>query len=95
MDWETAVKLPWGILLLFGGAFAVAYGFEASGLAEWLAHQLEGLKDIPLFLLLFLVTSWMCAQVETFAHQLQWVFDEDTVDVVVWRRVFENFCHGH
>jgi sodium-dependent dicarboxylate transporter 2/3/5 len=40
MNWETAVKLPWGILLLFGGGFALAGGFTASGLSEWLGQRL-------------------------------------------------------
>src|SRR5699024_1734494 len=35
LDWETAVKLPWGILLLFGGGLAIAAGFVESGLSEW------------------------------------------------------------
>lgn len=35
MDWDTAVKLPWQILLLVGGGFAIAGGFEQTGLAEW------------------------------------------------------------
>ena len=36
MDWETAERLPWSILLLFGGGFALADGFETTGLARWL-----------------------------------------------------------
>ncbi len=47
MDWETAVKLPWGILLLFGGGFALAGGFTESGLSQWIGGRLHFLAQYP------------------------------------------------
>ena len=58
INWNDAVKLPWGILLLFGGGMALALGFESSGLAVWIGNQLASLGAIPLILLLLiLITS--------------------------------------
>ena len=58
INWKEAVKLPWGILLLFGGGLALANGFIASGLAEWIGEQMSLLQGMPLILLLLiLVTS--------------------------------------
>ncbi len=50
MDWKTAVKLPWGILLLFGGGFALAGGLASSGLSNWIGEKmcfLSTLSNIP------------------------------------------------
>ncbi|MCF8378401.1 MAG: SLC13 family permease [Bacteroidales bacterium] len=41
MDWDTAKKIPWNIVLLFGGGFALASGFKASGLSIWFGTQLN------------------------------------------------------
>jgi sodium-dependent dicarboxylate transporter 2/3/5 len=41
MDWEDTKKLPWGILLLFGGGLAIAKGFSTSGLGNYMAAQLQ------------------------------------------------------
>ena len=58
MDWEDAVKLPWGIVLLFGGGMALALGFETSGLAVWIGKQMTSLESVSLILLLLiLITS--------------------------------------
>ena len=51
LDWDYAVKLPWGVLLLFGGGLALSGQFGDSGLSEWLGTQMEGLADIPLWVL--------------------------------------------
>ncbi len=47
LDWPTAVKLPWDIVLLFGGGFALAAGFQSTGLTQWLGEQLHGLAVYP------------------------------------------------
>ena len=41
MDWEDAKKVPWGILLLFGGGLAIAKGFGTSGLSDYVAGLLQ------------------------------------------------------
>lgn len=40
LDWPTAVSLPWGIVLLLGGGFALADSVSQSGLSCWLGSQL-------------------------------------------------------
>lgn len=58
MTWPEAVKMPWGIILLFGGGMALAAGFQSSGLAEWIGGQLTSLKGLSVVILLFiLITS--------------------------------------
>jgi len=57
MDWETAASLPWGIVLLFGGGFALASGFKESGLSEWLGSQLAGMEGTPPLVLVLTVSG--------------------------------------
>lgn len=54
MDWKTARDgMPWGILILFGGGFALASGMEATGLALWLGQRLEWLQNMPVWVMIF------------------------------------------
>ena len=58
ITWEEAVKMPWGIILLFGGGMALAAGFQSSGLAKWLGTQITLLQGVHLFLLvIFIIAS--------------------------------------
>lgn len=57
MDWQTAVKLPWGILLLFGGGLAIASGFVSTGLSAWVGSQLMSLEGVNTLLVIFLVAA--------------------------------------
>ncbi|MCC9658880.1 SLC13 family permease [Rhodopirellula halodulae] len=51
MDWETATKIPWGILIMFGGGMALAMGFDESGLSVAIGQQLTFLKEAPSWLI--------------------------------------------
>jgi sodium-dependent dicarboxylate transporter 2/3/5 len=55
--WKEAVKLPWGILLLFGGGLALASGFKTSGLAEWIGAQMTLLEGLSLLVLLLILIA--------------------------------------
>lgn len=57
LDWESAQKVPWGILLLFGGGLTLAAMIKNSGLAEFIALQIEGASAIPLIAGVLLVTA--------------------------------------
>tara|TARA_B100000686_G_scaffold353409_1_gene458905 strand:- start:680 stop:2218 length:1539 start_codon:yes stop_codon:yes gene_type:complete len=51
LDWKTVqTKTPWGILILFGGGFALAAGFGTSGLDKWMGEKLTGISNWPLWL---------------------------------------------
>jgi sodium-dependent dicarboxylate transporter 2/3/5 len=56
LDWSSAVKLPWDILILFGGGFALAQGFSDSGLTEWIVLQMSVLKGAYLVVLILAIT---------------------------------------
>jgi sodium-dependent dicarboxylate transporter 2/3/5 len=53
LDHNSFNKVPWGIILLFGGGFALAKGFSSTGLSDFIGHQLSGLQTIsPIFIIL-------------------------------------------
>ncbi len=50
--WDDAKKLRYDIILMFGSGFALAYGFEVTGLSNWLAESLHVLKGVPPFFII-------------------------------------------
>jgi sodium-dependent dicarboxylate transporter 2/3/5 len=56
LDWKTAAGIPWDIIILFGGGFALAQGFVESGLSLWIADQLSSLEGTSLFTMIAVVT---------------------------------------
>ncbi|MCP5055341.1 MAG: DASS family sodium-coupled anion symporter [bacterium] len=59
MNWETAVQLPWGLLLLFGGGLSLAAALQAHGIGAFLGEQVRVLADIPTWLLVLSVVTGM------------------------------------
>ena len=57
ITWEDAVKLPWGIILLFGGGMALAAGFQITGLASWLGAQMSVFQGLSLLVLVFVIIT--------------------------------------
>ncbi len=56
LDWKTAVTIPWDILILFGGGFALAKGFSESGLTSFIAGQLSVLQGSNILFIIAVVT---------------------------------------
>ena len=55
MGAEVIPRLPWNIVLLFGGGFALAAGFQSTGLANIIGSQFQGLGGLPPFVVILLV----------------------------------------
>lgn len=55
LDWDTATRIPWGMLLLFAGGIAIARAFVASGLSAALGHALSGLATWPMVALIGII----------------------------------------
>jgi sodium-dependent dicarboxylate transporter 2/3/5 len=64
LNWEWAVKIPWGTLLLFGGGLALAEGFQSSGLAPWIGDRVLRLQTLPPLLVLLVVIAGVAALTE-------------------------------
>ncbi len=59
MDWNTASKIPWNIVLLFGGGFALASAFKESGLSIWVGEQLSGIGELSPILIIAIIALTM------------------------------------
>src|SRR5690625_1172521 len=57
LDWEAAVKLPWGVLLLFGGGLALSAQFTDSGLTEWIGEVTADLGGLPVVLIVVIAAA--------------------------------------
>lgn len=51
LDWPTAAKIPWGVLVLFGGGLSLARAMDQSGLATWIGGAVGALEAVPVIVL--------------------------------------------
>ena len=54
LNWATAVKIPWSVVLLFGGGLTIASGFESTGLATWVSENMQYLSGMGILLFVFM-----------------------------------------
>ena len=52
LDWQTAERIPWGMLLLFGAGITIATAFTNSGLSALIGTALESLSTLPILLMI-------------------------------------------
>lgn len=64
LDWEAAAKIPWGILLLFGGGLSLSSAVQHTGVAEFIGSHAGLLTELPGFMHILLVTFTVTALTE-------------------------------
>jgi sodium-dependent dicarboxylate transporter 2/3/5 len=57
LDWNQSNKLPWGLLILFGGGLSIAAQINSSGLGIWIGESLSVLSTVPPIFLIFAVAA--------------------------------------
>ena len=57
LDWRTAQRIPWGVLVLFGGGLSLARGMDQSGLAAWIGTIVESLDTVPVVVIIAVVAT--------------------------------------
>ena len=70
-DWGTAVKLPWGVLILFGGGLALAAATEANGVAQFIGSLAQGFSGWPLLAVVVAVIALMVFMSELTSNTAQ------------------------
>jgi len=57
LRWTYAERLPWSVLILFGGGLTLASAVTRTGLAEWLGASLQTVGALPLFALVIIAAT--------------------------------------
>lgn len=57
LDWNTASKIPWGVLLLIGGGLALADAFGTTGLDKWIADSMVFVKELNYILIIVIMVA--------------------------------------
>ncbi len=57
MDWETAVRLPWGVLILFGGGLSLASAIGHNGVGDWIGSYFAGYGELPIIVVMLAIVA--------------------------------------
>jgi sodium-dependent dicarboxylate transporter 2/3/5 len=57
LDWTTARRIPWGVLVLFGGGLSLARAMDQSGLAAWIGGAVAALAAVPAWVIILIVVA--------------------------------------
>lgn len=57
LKWSDTKRLPWGVLILFGGGLSMASAISSTGLATWIGNGIGALNTWPILLIIFIVIS--------------------------------------
>ena len=57
LNWDSSNKLPWGLLILFGGGLSIAAQINSTGLGVWIGEGLSILGTVPPIMLIFFVAA--------------------------------------
>jgi sodium-dependent dicarboxylate transporter 2/3/5 len=68
LDWKTASRLPWNILLLFGGGLALSQGFASSGLSATIVDLIHQLRNVNIILLIAIIAFVTVAMTELMSN---------------------------
>jgi sodium-dependent dicarboxylate transporter 2/3/5 len=68
INWADAVRIPWGILVFFGGSLALSSALTSTGVTEWLSNELKMLQGINYILLIFIVCILIIAVSELMSN---------------------------
>ncbi|HEY5688146.1 MAG TPA: DASS family sodium-coupled anion symporter [Yeosuana sp.] len=59
LDWKSASKVPWGVVMIVGGGYAIADSFNHTGLATFLGSKLSFISNYPVIIILVIVILLM------------------------------------
>jgi sodium-dependent dicarboxylate transporter 2/3/5 len=59
MQWSDAERIPWGVLIFFGGTLSLSSALTETGVTTWLSTKLDVLQSVPLVLIVVLIVTMM------------------------------------
>lgn len=68
MRWEDTMRMPWGILILFGGGLTLAKGMEITGLIQLIGNSISCNDQMPIWLLIVLLIATMLFMTELMSN---------------------------